>query len=420
MKNKRLSPRLQCLLPIAASIALLLLSVHAARADEGAKIKVMTQNQYIGANLEPLVTADSPAAFNAALVSVLQTVAASDYPARVRKLVQTIVDDSPDLVGLQEMWSFGCIPASATIPDPCGIFGPAFNDHLDATLEALTELDSDYYVAAQVRNLTIPDADFPLPAPGIPVFLDDVDLLPDIFLTVMDRDVILARGKVATTPVSFACAKPSLDGCNFEFVAAAEVGGIPLSLERGFVAVDAVVRGHAYRFVNTHLEVRFPDPSNPLSRAVQSVQATELIGILWAQPAPANSRLIVVGDINSAPDDPYPSPTTGPFLTPYQQFVSGRSFAGAPISAPYHDVWTLRKKDTPGLTCCEDADLRNPISNHDRRIDVVFSLARPDKAKARVLNTEPSDRTASGRWPSDHATVAAKLRFDGGEMDDDS
>jgi len=404
----RITPIVTTISLLAVAFCLALVSVGQVFAGDQEKIKVMTQNQYLGANLEPLVTAPDPVAFNEALVFVMQTIGASNYPERVEKLARTIVESGADLVGLQEMWAFGCTPTSPTIPDPCGLFGPAFNNHLDATLDALLDLGADYYEAATVQNLTIESVGFPVP--GIPVFLDN-DEAPDIFITVIDRDVILARGNIVATPVTYLCAKPSLDGCNFENVAMTSIGGIPLNIERGFVAVDAIVKGNAYRFVNTHLEVRFPDPINPISRFFQSVQATELIGTLAFQPAPPNSRLLVVGDINSDPDDPYPSPTTGPFLTPYQQFVSGLTWDGAPVSDAYNDVWTLRRKQEPGLTCCEVADLSNSVSNHDRRIDMVFSLSLPERVKVRVLNTKPDDKTASGLWPSDHATVVAKLKF---------
>jgi endonuclease/exonuclease/phosphatase family metal-dependent hydrolase len=393
---------------LAATLCLSLVPLSPANADGKAKIKVMTQNQYLGADLAPLVIAADPVAFNEALVFVLQTIGASNYPERVQKLAQTIAKSGADLVGLQEMWAFDCTPTSPTIPEPCNLFGPAFNDHLEATMQALHDIDAKYYVAASVQNLTIKSVGFPVP--GIPVFLDN-DENPDVFISVIDRDVILARNKVVTTPVTFDCPRRSLDGCNFETVAKTIIGGIPLNIERGFVAVDAVIKGKSYRFVNTHLEVRFPDPANPFSRYIQSAQASELIGTLAYQPAPPNSRLLIVGDINSDPNDPYPSMTTGPFLTPYQQFVSGMTLAGARISDAYHDVWTLQHKQKPGLTCCEAADLRNAVSNHDRRVDMIFSLSVPKKAKAKVLNTKRKGKKAPGLWPSDHATVTAKIEF---------
>ena len=394
---------------VAAVLVLLLTPLNQALADSDAKIKVMTQNQYLGADLAPIVAAEDAPAFNSAVIAALQSIAANDYPERVQALAKTIADKSPHLVALQEMWSFGCTPTSLTIPDPCGLFGPAFNNHLTATLAALNDLDADYYEAATVQNLTIESVGFPVP--GVPVFLDQ-DLFPDIFVTVIDRDVILARGDVTTTPVTYACAKPSQDGCNFEFVADASIGEIPLNIERGFVAVDALIQGETYRFVNTHLEVRFPDSDNLLSRIFQSIQASELLGTLAFQPGPPGSRLLVLGDINSDPYDPYPSAESGPFLTPYQQFMTGKTWDGAQLPIAFNDVWLLNRKQTPGLTCCEAPDLRNDTSIHERRVDIIFSMALPDNVKAKVLNTKTEDKTPSGLWPSDHATVAAKLTFE--------
>ena len=51
---------------------------------------------------------------------------------------------------------------------------------------------------------------------------------------------------------------------------------------------------------------------------------------------------------------------------------------------------------------------------------MIFSLSSPDKGKAKVFNTKPEDKTASGLWPSDHATVHAKLKFDDDDSDSDS
>jgi hypothetical protein len=87
------------------------------------------------------------------------------------------------------------------------------------------------------------------------------------------------------------------------------------------------------------------------------------------------------------------------------------TLAGAWISDAYNDVWTLQRKQKPGLTCCEAADLRNAVSNHDRRVDMIFSLSVPKKVKAKVLNTKRKGKKASGLWPSDHATVTAKIEF---------
>jgi len=399
-------------LVLAIAIGVFLTPVDGTAGGAKAKLRVMTQNQYLGADLAPIVAAETAAEFNDAIIIALADVAANNYPERVQSLAVTIANRSPHLVGLQEMFAFECFPISFTIPDPCGTFGPAFNDHLTATLAALDDLDVNYYEAATVKNLSL-DFVFPGPTsvfglPGIPVFLD-LDLLPDIFVTVIDRDVILAHSDVFATPAPFVCARPSMDGCNYVNVADTAVGGVPINIERGFVAIDATLKGDQYRFVNTHLEVRLPDPDNPASMGLQALQSTELLIALTLNPEPAGSRVIVVGDFNSDPTDVPPLP----FFTPYHQIISGKAIDGTQISLPFSDTWLLRRKDEPGLTCCEDGDLLNATSSHGRRIDIIFSKSTPDKVNpSKVLNTKPNDKTPSGLWPSDHATVDAKLEFD--------
>lgn len=386
-------------------------AASAVSAGDLAKVRAMTQNQYLGANLGPIVSAGNPVEFNDAVIAAIDDVAASNYPERVQALAATIAERSPHLVGLQEMFAFDCTPVSATIPDPCGLFGPAFNDHSAATIAALQGMGADYSAVATVKNLSL-DFVFPGPTsaygvPGIPVFLD-ADTFPDIFVTVIDRDVILARADVAATPVTFPCARPSDDGCNYVSVAETNVGGVPINIERGFVAVDAMIKGDAFRFVTTHLEVRFPDPTDPLSAGLQALQATELLVTLTLNPEPAGSRVVLVGDINSDPDDVPPAP----FLTPYMQFASGLAIDGTPVSAPFSDTWLLRPRDEPGLSCCEAGDLLNATSEHTRRVDIIFSKSTPDRVVAsKVLNTSPDDKTPSGLWPSDHSSVDAMLLF---------
>lgn len=421
-------------LGLAFSLSLLVLIPQARAADE---IVVMTQNQYLGADLTAVVTAPDPGTFNLEVIAALQQIAANALPERAVALAGQINAKQPHLVGLQEVFAFGCID-TATPGDGCldpSISG-AFNDHLTATLAAL----GGYEAAATVLNLNLP---------ALPVDLD-FDMIPDIVVSVQDRDVILARSDVSATPVDFTasgipgiCSSPSEDGCNYAVVAIAPspFGDIPI--ERGFVAVDVEVADRPYRFVDTHLEVMEPQEGNALSSVIQAAQASELIQTLavFDNPAlnPDDATVIPVGDINSSPDD---APLTGvgvctgdsstlclvdddcataggvcfpvgiTILRPYTQFVTGLDFLGIPISAPYTDAWNLRPGRDPGFTCCELADLSNPTSIHDERIDIIFSLDAPHKVKANVLGGEPSDKTRSSRkWPSDHCSVNGELGF---------
>lgn len=387
-------------------------------------IVVMTQNQYFGADFSPIVEADSPQAYNAAVLAALQSVIGNNLPERATALAETIARHMPHLVGLQEVFEFGCIPYGETVPEACFLFSAAFNDHLTATLDSLADLGADYYVAGVVRNLDISPATFsPYGLLGLPVYLDN-DAIPDMFVTVLDRDVILARSDIEANPVAFPCAKPSMDGCNFDFVAEASLQGIPIDVERGFLGVDAVVRGKPYRFVNTHLEVRFLS-EDPLAPLVQAAQASQMLGTMSLFPPVAEgARQIVVGDINSSPlDEPFFLPMP-PFpvsqgLPPYQQILQGKSVYGEQISAPFFDAWELQRGGSPGFTCCELPDLSNAVSMHDQRIDVIFSIPKPAGVKVRVLNTKSRAKTASGLWPSDHATVVARLKFRRDHRSDD-
>jgi endonuclease/exonuclease/phosphatase family metal-dependent hydrolase len=393
----------------ALSIAVALLGASQAQAADS--IDVMTQNQYLGADLTPIVTAPDAASFNAAVITALQEIAANDFPARAQQLAELIADRVPELVGLQEVYQFSCVDLPSPGIGGCAAFAGAFNDHLVLTLAALDALEADYDDVAFVENLNF----------TAPVFLN-ADLDPDILVTVIDRDVILAHGDVMTTKLdglftdgglcglpipnpfpigpAMLSSMPSFDGCNYTILAPATLpNGSILPIARGFVGVDATVEGKTYRFVNTHLEVMEPDAGNPASAIFQSAQSFELLATLTTIPSNGRGDLIV-GDINSSPDDPI-----GPIVPPYAQFVG----------VGYTDAWDLRPGNQQGFSCCELADLSNQQSQHDERIDVIFTIEVPSKVKkARVLGSKVSDKIpppGQGLWPSDHGSVSTDLRF---------
>lgn len=344
----------------------------------GSEIVVLTQNQYLGADLTGILTAPGPGAFNEAALAILSQIAANNFPERARKLAAEIAERQPHLVALQEVLNFKLNGRNGP---------PPFRDHLADTMTALAALGANYVVAASVQN-----ADFPVPI--------DItgDLVPDVIVRVTDRDMILARADIAgsTTAVPFSevCAVPSSDGgpgCNYQTKAL---------VPRGFVGVDATVGGKDYRFVNTHLEIEEPIPGNPLSRAIQAAQASELIQVL-AATTPQGRSLIVAGDLNSSPGDQV-IPGPAPIVPPYLQFVT----------AGFSDTWRLRPADVPGFTCCQEADLRNHLSTLSKRIDLVLSVQLPGKSKLRVLGDSIADKTRPSRlWPSDHGAVVAELDF---------
>jgi len=400
------------------TLALALLTSAPALADSNKIIDVMTQNQYLGADLTPIIAAPDPITFNQALIEALQQISANNYPARARKLAQLIAFRGPELVGLQEMFQFVCYETGfpGAVPNACQIpsISGAFNDHLTETLFELEELHRTYVDVAVVNNLDLTQTLPGLLTPGLPVFLND-DAIPDITVTVLDRDVILAGEDVKNvSPVDYSEYCPdreSVDGCNYFVVASVEDTPIgEISIQRGWVGVDVNIRGNKYRFVNTHLEVQEPEDGNPLSAIVQAAQADELIGVL-GDSMPKNTFLIVVGDINSSPDDdpitvpPEFSPPLPPVIfPPYLQFVG----------SGYTDAWTELPIPRLGFTCCQESDLSNKYSQLDERIDVIFSgpADAPEVRRGRVLGATFLSKTWPDLlWPSDHGSVAAELEF---------
>ena len=106
---------------------------------------------------------------------------------------------------------------------------------------------------------------------------------------------------------------------------------------------------------------------------------------------------------------PYP-PIVG--VPPYRQLTG----------AGFIDVWTLRP-GTPkadgapliGMSCCQDEDVGNHRSKLYERVDLIFTSVAPTKVRdARLLGESIGDKTLPkgfGLWPSDHASVAATLKF---------
>jgi endonuclease/exonuclease/phosphatase family metal-dependent hydrolase len=295
-------------------------------------------------------------------------------------MAQEIAAHHPEVVGLQEVFTFTLNGATGD---------PPYRDHLVDTLTALAALGESYQVAASVQDMQL----------AIPVDFDG-DGQPEARVEVTERDVLLVRQDIPFQTVPFAqvCARPAPDGkggCNYQVVL--EHPATHIKIERGFAGADITVGARRYRVVTTHLEEREPDPTNPLSAAIQAAQATELLGLLHAPPP--ELPVIVLGDMNSSPDDQ----PVAQLLPPYRQF----------LAAGLLDLWSLRPGNAPGWTCCQAADLRNPHSDLSDRIDFIFTDFLPRKVKAQLVGNRVADKTRPHRlWPSDHAGVVAALTVD--------
>jgi len=357
-------------------------------------VQVMTQNQYVGANLFPLIPAlasGNPDIINSALVGIISTMSANRTVDRVNALSSEILERKPDFVGIQEAWLIWCEPSNAA---PCTNpeFRGAWGDHLAQTEYRLA---GAYTKAAYIENFEF----------GY-LFWDSQG--NPGFAYVLDRDAVFVRNGIEfSLPVpgtDYPCGVPFVagSGCTFDVNTPLDFdgNGTPEAyILHGFLVVDATIGGKPYRFVNTHLENGYVDG---FPGVIQSAQAFQILQATAGTPA--ERTLILVGDMNSDPSDAVDPESPIPY-TPYMLFAGAGLF----------DVWLHRPGDVLGLTCCQAEDLMNRESMLTRRIDLILTREEPRKVKdARLIGEVAADRLGPpGRslWPTDHTSVAAGIGF---------
>jgi endonuclease/exonuclease/phosphatase family metal-dependent hydrolase len=374
----------------AALVMALALPALAAAAKEdhsdngrGKVVDVMTRNLYLGADLAPAIGAKDLEAFVAANGKILRDVTANNFPLRAQGLAQEIFAEKPDLIGLQEVALWRTAPPSLT---PVLTGEPTATtvryDYLQLLLEQLNKGPGpNRYEVVVVQN------EFDLEAPGDENGVAGDGPNPAIANAEINgrltmRDVILAKrgnGVETTRPQSG----------NFKTLLQVPILGKPLTIKRGWTAVDARVRGSGwFRFVNTHLEAFDPAFLVP---SIRALQAAELV----APGGPADSTLpvVLVGDLNS--DDDTVSPGD-------QQAYRVLLEAGL----------VERSTNVP-LGCCLESSLLaegagGSVADFDHQVDHVMT----DEPAIRLDRSEVTGLLpVNGFWNSDHAGLFSALRF---------
>jgi endonuclease/exonuclease/phosphatase family metal-dependent hydrolase len=349
--------RFKVLLALAAAA---LLAVPAARAEQphpfagDRQVTVMTQNLYLGTDLTPIFGATSLEALYAAVGVGWAQVQANDFPARAQAIAAEIAAAKPDLVGLQEaeLYRTDVPPDGSATPAEAVAY-----DFIRLLVNALAARGLSYEPVSVFTG-----TDVELPA-GLPPTLD---------VRFTDRVSLLARTDEKTADLKVS--NPQSGTYPTELPVTTAAGQI--TVQRGWVSADVKIRGKRFRFMTTHLEA--------FSQIVRNAQAAEL----RAGPAATDLPVVAVGDFNSGP---------GGDLTAYGELLGGG----------FSDAWP----GADGLTCCHATDLHNPNPTLTKRVDLVLTSGGFQTVSADVVGEEPSDRTPSGLWPSDHAGVVATLRL---------
>lgn len=326
-----------------------------ADATAAARLRVMSRNLYIGADVDRVIRAlatPDPLDDLPALLGALAVLQATDLPTRIAAIAAEIARHRPHVVGLQEVYQLDVDLG------PLGIPAPVVHQDFLALLEAaLAARGLDYSVVAKVRNTAAS------PLPG--VSLVDWDVL------LVDRTRTEVGAVLATN--------------NFQY----NIGNVApgVTILRGYIVAILWVGGRSYTVVNTHLESGRGAQLEQL-RAAQALELATVLGT--ATPA------VLLGDLNDVPG------------SPMHQVLRGAGLV---------DAWGSMHPGSEGWTCCHDEDLSNLKPDFDQRIDYVFARGTGQEGprlQGRITRTglQPFERLQGPFhtiWPSDHAGLVAEL-----------
>jgi endonuclease/exonuclease/phosphatase family metal-dependent hydrolase len=325
-------------------------------------VSIMTRNMDEGTGFLYLVAATSPLEFLDAVTRTYQEVQASNPSARAAAVAAEIAaaNPKPMLVGLQEasLWRTGSPgSADATIVQI---------DQLDSLLTALKAQGLHYAPLAVQPNLDVE-------APS--------SLGYNVRIT--DRNVVLVRTDLPPSQLKVVQVMAQPYSSANTLVVNSAVGPVPIP--RSWIAVDAQVRGTAFRFITTHLEATSP--------TLQVGQGNELL------QGPANTTMpeVIAGDLNTAASG-------GPDQT--------ATYANL-LAAGFGDAWALANPGDLGFTWAlhgEDPFPGLPSPTLSERIDLV--LIRNHVGVTGVQRVDYQAPAPSGLWPSDHAGITAQLLLD--------
>src|SRR2546425_1943316 len=245
-----------------ASLGRVVAASTVAGAPVATRITVMTQNLYIGADVDQVIAALASGGDPLpALLVAVRTVEQTAYPVRAGAIADEIARARPHVVGLQEVTDLDLDLSALGIP----VISQDFLSILEAALAAR---GLNYVLAAEMTNTAAALHFGP------------------ISVTVVDHDAILVDASRVTVG-------PTVTAHRY----AANIGMVApgVDLERGFVAIDATIGGVTIKVADTHLESGNGAAFAPLRAA----QAGELV-----EAFDTATPVMLLGDFNDPPDSP--------------------------------------------------------------------------------------------------------------------
>ena len=330
------------------ALALSSLAPAPASADEGHRLRVMTQNLYVGSFFQELGAAKTLSEIIAAGTLTYNNILATRPAERAVVIADKIAELRPDFVGLEQ----AAILRTGALNAP-----PATTVTFDL-LQSLLQRARGERRALRGRGGKAGCRRRGPTALGFNVRLSLRDAL-------IVRADLLEEGHVKLSNLQIR-----------QYIAAS-------SDTEGYSSIDVTWRGRQFRFVTTHFALV----------SLAAPQAQELV-----QTA-ANTTLpvVLVCDCNANPDNP-----ADPIFQNYPAYLLLKN-------AGFVDVFRTARPNDPGFTFGQAENLLNVTSTMSHRIDLVQFRGPFTIEDVQVVGASPADRARLGLWPSDHAGVVATL-----------
>src|SRR3989441_2195579 len=258
-------------------------------------ITVMTQNLYVGADVDLVIRAlgtPDPGDDFPALLFAIATVGKTDFPARAEAIADEIARARPHAVGLQEVSKINIDLR------PLGVPAVVNQDFLALLQDALAARGLHYQVAAMSDNI-------------------NVNLVSGL-VRLRDHDALLIDADRVTVN----------EAGGQDFSVNLGQGAVGVVLIRGWVFARTTMAGQSYTFASAHTEANLAGAPPGLLEQIRAAQVGEMVASLGS-----SDRVVLMGDLNDTPGSP---------------------MYGVLASAGYTDSWAAVHPGVgaDGLTCC--------------------------------------------------------------------